>query len=578
MRPGITLLTSLLAAIVVSLGAAPGAGAADPPAITVSGNAFVAGGSPVRLIGVDRSGSEYACVGPLSGGGEGYGVFVGPTDQASVDALRSWDVNAVMLPLNEACWLGNYNHLMTGPYSKLNPDFTGVNYQQAVESYVHLLNANGIYVVLDLLGAAPGNNVFLAPGPRTSSIEIPMADADHSPAFWTSVATAFQADPDVLFHVYDEPNGDVDWSCLRDGCTVDDEPDGAGSGFGSYTAAGEQSLVNAIRGTGATQPILLSGINFDGDLSDWSGALPSDSTGQLGAVLDTFDYSGNFGATAPDDQSENMLAVAGGHPLLVGGFGEGDCSTLGFADGLMSFADAHAISYMAWTWSTVQDYGGCSNNALLDDGTGAADSAYDSGNPSGYGAGIRAHYQALAAESTSTSTSTVTSTSSSAAPATTSSSTTTTIAAPVASTTQSSVTSTGAMATTTSTSSATTTSGAPPPLAPVGHPVVGTVVGVDSHDGHLLLGMRCAGSGTCRGTLRLTAVESRRGRSTRLVTIANGNYSVPANHERRLILRATRVGATVLRGHRGRLRATLLLRPVAGVAISDPVTVKLPAK
>ena len=48
---------------------------------------------------MDRSGTEYACV-------QGNGIFDGPNDQASITAMKSWGVNAVRVPLNEACWNG----------------------------------------------------------------------------------------------------------------------------------------------------------------------------------------------------------------------------------------------------------------------------------------------------------------------------------------------------------------------------------------------------------------------------------------------------------------------------------------
>ncbi len=46
---------------------------------------------------MDRSGTEYTCV-------QGNGIFDGPNDQASITAMKKWNVNAVRVPLNEACW------------------------------------------------------------------------------------------------------------------------------------------------------------------------------------------------------------------------------------------------------------------------------------------------------------------------------------------------------------------------------------------------------------------------------------------------------------------------------------------
>ena len=61
-------------------GTAPGAGTRSLPAIHVSGKRLLnAGGHVVHLRGVNRSGTEYACV-------QGWGIFDGPSDAASVKA------------------------------------------------------------------------------------------------------------------------------------------------------------------------------------------------------------------------------------------------------------------------------------------------------------------------------------------------------------------------------------------------------------------------------------------------------------------------------------------------------------
>ncbi len=48
-------------------------------------------------------------------------------------------------------------------------------------NYVSLLRSNGIYVILDLHWNAPGTYV--------GKTQLPMADADHSIAFWTAWPT-----------------------------------------------------------------------------------------------------------------------------------------------------------------------------------------------------------------------------------------------------------------------------------------------------------------------------------------------------------------------------------------------------
>jgi hypothetical protein len=63
----------------------------------------------------------------------------------------------------------------------------------------------------------------------------------------------------------------------------------------------------------------------------------------------------------------------------------------------MAVMDSIKQSYLAWTWNTVQDYGGCAN-ALLDDPGAAINGqppGYYTARPSGYGSGVRAHYRQI---------------------------------------------------------------------------------------------------------------------------------------------------------------------------------------
>src|SRR2546423_4883465 len=140
--------------------------------LSVSGNQLLDGtGTPIQLRGVNRSGAEYACI-------QGWGIFDGPSDAASVQAIASWHTNAVRVPLNEDCWL-NIN-MGTSRYG-------GSTYQSAIVNHVNLLHANGLYAILDLHWNAPGT--------QKATGQQAMVDADHGPGFWSSVATTFKADP-----------------------------------------------------------------------------------------------------------------------------------------------------------------------------------------------------------------------------------------------------------------------------------------------------------------------------------------------------------------------------------------------
>ncbi len=326
-------------------------GPGTPPALAVSvvGNQLVdAAGRPLVLHGVNRSGTEYACV-------QGWGIFDGPSDDASVAAIASWDANAVRIPLNEDCWLG---------INGVNPAVSGANYQQAIEAYVALLHSHGLYAILDLAVVDPGTTV-------ANGLQ-PMPDQDHSPAFWASVASAFEGDPATIFDLFSEPYPDNNtdstaaWTCWRDGGTC--------PGVG-YQAAGMQELLNTVRATGASNVVLLSGIGYASVLDQWAAFEPVDPIAQAAAGL--HDYS--FGGCTTTACWNASLAAVGNAPLVTAEMG-----FAGYIDGYMAWADAHAVGYLAWTWDTW----GC-------DGGQALISSY-SGTPcSPYGSDYQSHLATL---------------------------------------------------------------------------------------------------------------------------------------------------------------------------------------
>jgi endoglucanase len=292
--------------------------------VTVSGNHLVDGaGQPLRLLGVDRSGTEYACV-------QWGGIFDGPSSDASVAAMAAWHVNAVRVPMNEDCWLG----INGAPVSGL----TAAQYQQAIAQYVQLLHNHGLYAILDLHWNAPGGS--LANGQQA------MVDADHGPAFWASVASAFKGDPAVIFDLYNEPEF-ISWSCWLSGagCPV------------SWPVAGMQSLVTAVRGSGATQPIMLGGVAYANDLSQWLANEPSDPQAALVASFHVYNFNTCHTIACWDSQ---VAPVAAQVPVVAGEIGEDDGGH-SFIDGVMGWADAKGISYLAWTWDTW----GCGNAPVL---------------------------------------------------------------------------------------------------------------------------------------------------------------------------------------------------------------------
>jgi endoglucanase len=308
--------------------------------LAVAGNHLVSGtGKTVRLLGVNRSGLEYACV-------QGWGFSDGPTDAASIAAMRTWRIDAVRVPLNEDCWLG---------INGVKPQYGGAAYRAFVSGFVRRLNAAGLTAILDLHWNAPGTQ------PATGQQQMP--DKDHSPAFWRSVARTFRTSRNVVFDLYNEPH-DVTWSCWRNGC-------------GPW--AGMQQLVNAVRSTGARQPLMLGGLAWSNDLSGWLRWEPRDPRHQLVAAFHLYNF--NACDTAECWQA-TIGPVADKVPVVTGELGENDCAH-GFIDTYMPWADAHGVSYFGWTWDTWD----CKSGPALISG-------YD-GTPTPFGDGFRAHLQSL---------------------------------------------------------------------------------------------------------------------------------------------------------------------------------------
>ena len=326
--------------VALSLIAACGGCAVDPLTLRVAGNELVnASGQPIRLLGVNRAGAEYGCL-------YGEGFLPGPTGRRAIAAMSAWGVNAVRIPLNETCWLG-----INGVPAR----YSGARYRAAIEAYVARLNRAGLYVVLDLH--------WNAPGAAWATGQQPMADLDHAPAFWASVARTFRRDPAIAFDLYNEPHG-VSWRCWRDGCRL---PQG-------WRTAGMQTLVDAVRSTGAMQPLIVTGLDWGSELSSWLEYRPHDPASQLVAGLHAYDSVGCVTAACWNQQ---VGSVARRVPVVATELGEEGC-TDAFIERFMRWADSAGVSYLAWTWNPF----GCAGPALI--------SSWD-GMPTPYGKGFRAH-------------------------------------------------------------------------------------------------------------------------------------------------------------------------------------------
>jgi hypothetical protein len=305
----------------------------------------------VRLHGADRAGSEWTCL---------YSASLNDhTNQTSINAMKAWNINAVRVPLNEDCWLG-INGVVFG----------GAKYQAALKAYVTLLTSNGMAVILDLHWAAPGS--------EQANGQLGMADKAHAPTFWSQVAAAYaskgksdtSSNSMVMFDLFNEPFITA-WNCWLNGGTCAQDYNGA-----SYAVAGMAQLYKAVRGTGAQNVVILGGLGYSSDFSQWVKEvrlIPSGSNIAASwhvysnnATYNNYQYScpnqwNNYSGMCPNAlqtaETSNIPAVlSAGYPFVVGETEvsyEGYQSLLTWWQAMLTWIDNQDQSYLAWDWNTV---------------------------------------------------------------------------------------------------------------------------------------------------------------------------------------------------------------------------------
>jgi len=341
--------------------AARGAALQTYSGLRIVGNQFVTdGGKTVRLLGVQQQGLEYMCLVTDDV------LFDSTHNAATIAAWKSWHVNTVRLPINESCWLGQAGVVANR-----------LHYRRAVTRWVNQIRAAGIFVIIDNHVATDGS------GPATDIL--PMADG-RAPAMWRSVATRFKNVRGVAFDMYNEPNH-IGWPCWRDGCRI-----AANTWLNkqAYRAVGMQKLVNAVRSTGARNPILLGGINWSNDNSRWWRFRPVDPAHQLFVDQHVYGPDGNPNAAVCGTDCRHTLArLAGRVPVVTGELGQINCRHA-YVDHYMAWADAHGVGYLGETWNATSPGGyECGSPVLLEDFD------YPNPTPTPYGIGFRDHMQSI---------------------------------------------------------------------------------------------------------------------------------------------------------------------------------------
>jgi hypothetical protein len=125
-----------------------------------------------------------------------------------------------------------------------------------------------------------------------------------------------------------------------------------------------QAIVDAIRATGASQPILLAGLAHANDLSGWLANMPSDPDGHLAASFHVYQPNACVTTSCWDSTVAPVAAVV---PTTTLEFSEQDCSQT-FDNNLMNWDDAHGIGYLGWGWFILTKH--CQSLYLINDWSG----------------------------------------------------------------------------------------------------------------------------------------------------------------------------------------------------------------
>ncbi|HVS67842.1 MAG TPA: cellulase family glycosylhydrolase [Mycobacteriales bacterium] len=204
-----------------TLGETPDGHARVVGPLTTRGSQIIDGdGDPVTLRGLQRFGLEGGTQNPL------------PT-QAEIQQLSMWGANEVRISLGEQKWVHGFCEYEA-------------NYPKVVDRVVHWVTSRGMVALVNLHFSSVTR---CGKGGLT-----PMADSPGAITFWQQVATRYQDNPLVAFDLFNEPYGVSDSTWFSGGTY-----DFSGQ---TVTAAGMQQLYQTVRGTGAKNLVVISGLKY----------------------------------------------------------------------------------------------------------------------------------------------------------------------------------------------------------------------------------------------------------------------------------------------------------------------------
>jgi TolB protein len=297
----------------------PGQPGSMPLPLKVVGTRIVnSRNEPVRLRGVNTACLEW------SSDGEGHILTTVST------AIRDWHVNTIRLPLAQDRWFGK------APEQKDD----GNAYRALIKQVVDRCAAQGCYVILDLHWSDAGEW-----GKQIGQHAMPDRN---SLAFWKELAGAYKNHPAVIFDLYNEPH-DVNWELWQSGGQVTEKATRR-TPAKTYEAIGMQTLLDAVRETGAMNVVIAGGLNWAYDMSGFlKGRQLADPKGN-GVIYANHTYP--FKGDTVEKWVAKMEAATKAFPVIVSEFGSDSRTPDGRGESwvrqVLQALEDHGWNWTAW--------------------------------------------------------------------------------------------------------------------------------------------------------------------------------------------------------------------------------------
>jgi endoglucanase len=326
-------------------------------------------GARVRLVGVNRSGLEYAE--PPATGGFLDGAGISAAEIAEI--VRRWQARIVRLPFNQDFALrGRRGH-------------SAEEYLAALDQAIAWAAAQGAYTLLDLQWL-DADRVFGLNGDMSFNRVPPLPDAA-SITLWRTLAARYRDEPAVLFDLFNEPHSPLP-DDPHDVLTLTDAPVGppareAARRPGATTTRHSRLsrrvgmrewqpwarlLIDTIRAQHPAALIFVAGVGWAYDLrgmplrSAGPGAEPdagpsAQTAGEplLNIVYTTHVYPWSRTRAWSFEPWEREWDRAFGHlttqvPVFAGEWG-GGVEDVEWGARLVRYFDAHDMGWCAWSWA-----------------------------------------------------------------------------------------------------------------------------------------------------------------------------------------------------------------------------------